>query len=52
MFDDNPKRGLRIEHIMVSNNLTHSISGTGIDYDARALEKPSDHCPVWVDLDI
>ena len=52
MFDDNPKRGLRIDHIMVSNNLTHSISGTGIDYDARALEKPSDHCPVWVDLDI
>ena len=52
MFDDNPKRGLRIDHIMVSNNLTDSISGTGIDYDARAMEKPSDHCPVWVDLDI
>jgi len=52
MFDDNPKRGLRIDHIMVSNNLTHAISGTGIDYDARAMEKPSDHCPVWVDLDI
>jgi exodeoxyribonuclease-3 len=52
MFDDNPKRGLRIDHIMISNNLTNSISGTGIDYDARAMEKPSDHCPVWVDLDI
>ena len=22
----------------------------GIDYDARAMEKPSDHCPVWLDL--
>jgi exodeoxyribonuclease-3 len=52
MFDDKPKRGLRIDHIMVSNNLTDSISETGIDYDARAMEKPSDHCPVWVDLDI
>ena len=52
MFDDNPKRGLRIDHIMVSNNLTDLISGTGIDYDARAMEKPSDHCPVWVDLNI
>ena len=52
MFDDNPKRGLRIDHIMVSNNLTNAISGTGIDYGARAMEKPSDHCPVWVDLDI
>jgi exodeoxyribonuclease-3 len=28
------------------------ISKTGIDYDARAMEKPSDHCPIWVDLDI
>jgi len=23
---------------------------TGIDYDARAMEKPSDHCPVWIKL--
>ena len=50
MFDDNPKRGLRIDHIMVSENLTSSIKSTGINYDARALEKPSDHCPVWIDL--
>jgi len=50
MFDDNPKRGLRIDHIMVSENLTDSIKSTGISYDARALEKPSDHCPIWIDL--
>lgn len=52
MFDDNPKRGLRIDHIMVSNNLKDSIKEVGIDYDSRAMEKPSDHCPVWVDLNI
>ena len=52
MFDDDPKRGLRIDHIMVSNNLSESISDVGIDYDSRAMEKPSDHCPVWVDLNI
>ena len=52
MFDDNPKRGLRIDHIMVSNNLKDCIQDVGIDYDSRAMEKPSDHCPVWVDLDI
>jgi exodeoxyribonuclease-3 len=52
MFDDDPKRGLRIDHIMVSSDLSESISDVGIDYDSRAMEKPSDHCPVWVDLNI
>jgi len=23
---------------------------TGIDYGARGMEKPSDHCPVWIEL--
>ena len=50
MFDDEPKRGLRIDHIMVSDNLKKMIESTGIDYDARAMEKPSDHCPVWINL--
>ena len=50
MFDDSPKRGLRIDHIMISKNLLPSIIKTGIDYDARAMEKPSDHCPVWIAL--
>jgi exodeoxyribonuclease-3 len=51
MFDDDPKRGLRIDHILVSDNLIDSIKDVGIDYYSRALEKPSDHCPVWVDLE-
>ena len=50
MFDDNPKRGLRIDHIMVSQKLLGNVISTGIDYVARAMEKPSDHCPVWVEL--
>ena len=50
MFDDEPKRGLRIDHILVSKNLQKNISRTGIDYKARAMEKPSDHCPVWLEL--
>ncbi len=50
MFDDNPKRGLRIDHILVSKELSKSITSTGIDYATRAMEKPSDHCPVWVDI--
>jgi exodeoxyribonuclease-3 len=50
MFDDNPKRGLRIDHIMISENLMPAMQFTGIDYEARAMEKPSDHCPVWIQL--
>ena len=49
-FDDNPKRGLRIDHILLSENLEHTILDTGIDYTARAMEKPSDHCPIWLEL--
>jgi len=50
MFDDSPKRGLRIDHIMISNNLLPAMQNTGIDYEARSMEKPSDHCPVWIAL--
>ena len=50
MFDDSPKRGLRIDHILLSENLEHAMMNTGIDYSARAMEKPSDHCPIWLEL--
>tara|TARA_B100000029_G_scaffold516636_1_gene632020 strand:+ start:3565 stop:4374 length:810 start_codon:yes stop_codon:yes gene_type:complete len=50
MFDDNPKRGLRIDHILVSDALRNQIKSVGISYEARALEKPSDHCPIWLYL--
>jgi len=50
MFDDNPKRGLRIDHILISENLKASMTKTGIDYEARSMEKPSDHCPIWIEL--
>ena len=50
MFDQDPKRGLRIDHILLSENLRDNIKKVGIDYESRAMEKPSDHCPVWLDL--
>jgi exodeoxyribonuclease-3 len=28
------------------------LSDSGIDTEARGFEKPSDHCPVWVDLSL
>ncbi len=49
-FEQEPKRGLRIDLILASTGLTRSIRNAGIDYDIRAMEKPSDHCPVWTEI--
>lgn len=46
-FEDNPKRGLRIDLILATNPLINKCIDTGIDYDIRGMEKPSDHCPIW-----
>lgn len=46
-FDDDPRRGLRIDHILVSRPLVQRLVDAGIDYDIRAMDRPSDHCPVW-----
>jgi exodeoxyribonuclease-3 len=51
-FDQNPKRGLRIDHFLLSNNLKNRYIGSEIDHEIRAMDKPSDHCPVVLDLDI
>ncbi|APE29713.1 exodeoxyribonuclease III [Halomonas aestuarii] len=51
-FDREPKRGLRIDHILVSASLAECVQDAGIDYDLRAMEKPSDHAPVWTDLSL
>lgn len=49
-FDREPKRGLRIDHIMVTAGLLNRVIDSGMDYDIRAMEKPSDHCPVWTEF--
>ena len=49
-FDDN--RGLRIDLLLASNNLAERCIATGIDYDIRGMEKPSDHAPVWSEFDL
>lgn len=49
-FDREPRRGLRIDHVLVSECLKKNVSGAGIDYDIRSLPKPSDHAPVWIEV--
>ncbi|MDO4431030.1 MAG: exodeoxyribonuclease III [Lonepinella koalarum] len=44
-FDDN--RGLRIDHILANTTLAERCIDVGIDLDIRAMEKPSDHAPIW-----
>lgn len=46
-FDREPKRGLRIDFIFATESLMQNCVDSGIDYDIRSMEKPSDHCPVW-----
>ncbi|QIR05692.1 exodeoxyribonuclease III [Salinivibrio costicola] len=44
-FDDN--RGLRIDVILATPDLANQCIDAGIDYELRAIEKPSDHAPIW-----
>ncbi|MBD3897474.1 exodeoxyribonuclease III [Halomonas sp. ML-15] len=49
-FEREPKRGLRIDHILVTAPLAERVADAGIDYDLRGMQKPSDHAPVWTEL--
>ncbi len=51
-FDRDPKRGLRIDLLLATSPLNERVRDAGIDYDIRGMEKPSDHAPAWVDIDI
>ncbi|MEA7571625.1 exodeoxyribonuclease III, partial [Salmonella enterica subsp. enterica serovar Virginia] len=33
--------------LLASAPLAERCAETGIDYDIRSMEKPSDHAPVW-----
>jgi exodeoxyribonuclease-3 len=43
-------RGLRIDHILVSDGLTPNVKSCGIDRVPRKWKQPSDHAPVTVEL--
>ena len=51
-FEREPRRGLRIDLILVSQSLMKRCSGVGIDYSVRAMDRPSDHCLIWADFDL
>ena len=44
--------GLRIDHLLLNAPAAAALQGAGIDREVRAREKPSDHAPAWVVLDV
>ena len=46
------KDGIRIDHLLLSPQAADRLTGAGIDRHLRGWDKPSDHVPVYVDLDI
>lgn len=42
--------GLRIDHILMTQNLLNHCISSGIDINPRKHERPSDHAPVWATL--
>ncbi|AOW75784.1 exodeoxyribonuclease III [Colwellia sp. PAMC 20917] len=44
-FVDN--RGLRIDVVLATHKMAATCIEADIDYELRAIEKPSDHAPIW-----
>lgn len=47
----NKNHGIRIDHFLLSPQCADLLQDCQIDKDIRAREKPSDHVPIWVQLD-
>lgn len=47
----NRNNGIRIDHFLLCPQVADWLQDVQIDKDVRGLAKPSDHVPVWVDLD-
>ncbi|MEJ7806222.1 MAG: exodeoxyribonuclease III [Telluria sp.] len=44
--------GLRIDHLLLSPALAPALKAAGVHRDIRGKEKPSDHAPTWIELDL
>lgn len=43
--------GIRIDHLLLSPQAADRLRGCTIDAHVRGWDKPSDHVPIWIDLD-
>lgn len=46
------RMGLRIDHILLSPALAAACRRCEIDLDPRTRERPSDHTPIWAEIDV
>jgi len=44
--------GIRIDHLLLSPQAVDVLRGAAIERELRGREKPSDHVPVWLELDL
>jgi exodeoxyribonuclease-3 len=44
--------GLRIDHLLLSPSLAPCLTAADVHRDVRGREKPSDHAPTWIELDL
>ncbi|WP_417603334.1 exodeoxyribonuclease III [Primorskyibacter flagellatus] len=47
----NKNNGIRIDHFLLTPGCADLMTGCWIEKDLRGREKPSDHVPVWIELD-
>ena len=48
----NRNNGIRIDHFLLCPYTADRLRDCQIDKEIRGYDKPSDHVPVWVDLDL
>ena len=48
----NRNNGIRIDHFLLSPQAADKLKSCEVDRHMRGREKPSDHVPIWVELDI
>jgi exodeoxyribonuclease-3 len=44
--------GIRIDHLLLSPQAADRLVAVGIDKHVRGWEKPSDHIPAWIELEV
>ena len=48
----NRNDGIRIDHFLLTPSCADVLQDCQIDHQIRGREKPSDHVPIWVKLDL